>query len=1256
MKKPYLVLAALALSHIATAQLSGTKTIDPGGTGPNNYPTVSAAVTALNAGGVGAGGVTFRVKAGTTFTEAIPAITASGTAANGIRFTRGGAGANPVLQTVGTGAADAVLTLDGADYVRLDSLTLRENPANTGVAQTEYGVWLKGGATNNLVQACAIVLDRANTNKTYGVHLLDGGNNANRFLSNAISNCTGAYYFAATSAANDLDNEIGNLAGGSSPLTLLGLPTTGGPPTTTIVYAVYLTFQQRAKVVGQDISDVQGPGSVYGIYSSGAPNSVEMIDNRLSNFLSRATGSGIVEALYVNSGTTHTLLRNRVHDIRATGSTAFAVGIDINGGATNYIINNFVSGVQAPASTAGTAVRALSLRGGTTNNVFHNTVLVEYAATVASNKSGAFYMSGANTPGYLANNVFVNRVTGLTPGGGGVGAAFFKATATVTTLAGSNNNLYYSASPSAEHPIFYGVATTPAVAVTLADYKQLAAPAGVDQSAVTENPTFVSAATGDLHISPTVPTQIESGGVNLIGGTAVPTDIDGQTRNANAPDLGADEGSFQGVDASGPSIAYAPLSNTSAFTSRTLSAVTITDPSGVNVAAGTKPRLYYKKNSDANAFNVPNDATGNGWKWTEATGTASPFSFTLDVSKLRAAPVAGDSIQYFVTAQDLVTPPNVSASPGTGFAATSVAAITSAPRRPNSYRVLGFISGIKTVGVSAAADYPTLTAAVADLNRSQLNGSVTLRLIDASYPSETYPITLNANPGTRPTPTATPNAVRIEPAVATRVTTLEGNATTPLLIVNASYVDVSGVGGSGYGLLLRNNGTGAASGVAFATGRNVAFRRVEMQAGSTTTGYGVAFDGVVAGLVQNCKFSRANVAVQLQNNCDSVRVFSNEMGAIAPATDPLGSAGVVVLSSQHFDVVGNIISGVTRAVSPSISGIQVGGTARDGAVRGNAIAYILHSATTAATAYGAVGIRLGTSDTNSGILVESNMISNVRSFGDDGLSFTPHGIVAASGGGYSIAHNSVYLTGTVGGGATPVSAALLLNAGVTTVGAVNNILVNNIDVTPTGGKAYSLLVAGAATQLSASNANDYLATGARGVLASINNVDLPTLAAVRTATSADQRSVSVLPVFVAPTNGDLHLTAANNCSLEGKGLPLPGPRLDIDGDARSVTTPDIGADEFVGVNCTVATTSAKATWRTDVYPNPTAGALTLSISGATGPLTLEVLDVLGRPVHRVELKAGTSSYPLDLHGHAAGLYLLRLSNGQVVSSHRVVLR
>ena len=64
----WLAVALLALMSATTAraQLTGSKTI------PGDYATVAAAITALNAQGVGAGGVTVNVAAGYTETFASP--------------------------------------------------------------------------------------------------------------------------------------------------------------------------------------------------------------------------------------------------------------------------------------------------------------------------------------------------------------------------------------------------------------------------------------------------------------------------------------------------------------------------------------------------------------------------------------------------------------------------------------------------------------------------------------------------------------------------------------------------------------------------------------------------------------------------------------------------------------------------------------------------------------------------------------------------------------------------------------------------------------------------------------------------------------------------------------------------------------------------------------------------------------------------------------------------------------------------------
>ena len=65
------------------------------------------------------------------------------------------------------------------------------------------------------------------------------------------------------------------------------------------------------------------------------------------------------------------------------------------------------------------------------------------------------------------------------------------------------------------------------------------------------------------------------------------------------------------------------------------------------------------------------------------------------------------------------------------------------------------------------------------------------------------------------------------------------------------------------------------------------------------------------------------------------------------------------------------------------------------------------------------------------------------------------------------------------------------------------------------------------------------------------------LAAIQTASSANQHSIMVNPGFLSATN--LHTFSP---LLDGKGSPVSGIDTDIDGDKRNAVTPDIGADEF----------------------------------------------------------------------------------------------
>lgn len=103
-----------------------------------------------------------------------------------------------------------------------------------------------------------------------------------------------------------------------------------------------------------------------------------------------------------------------------------------------------------------------------------------------------------------------------------------------------------------------------------------------------------------------------------------------------------------------PTISHAPLANTPSTANRTLSGVAVADGDGVDGNAGTRPRVYFKRSTDANEWN-DNTSASDGWKYVEASGATSPFDFTIDYALLNGGTgvAATDVVQYFVVAQDL---------------------------------------------------------------------------------------------------------------------------------------------------------------------------------------------------------------------------------------------------------------------------------------------------------------------------------------------------------------------------------------------------------------------------------------------------------------------------------------------------------------------------------------------------------------------------------------------------------------------------
>ena len=160
-------------------------------------------------------------------------------------------------------------------------------------------------------------------------------------------------------------------------------------------------------------------------------------------------------------------------------------------------------------------------------------------------------------------------------------------------------------------------------------------------------------------------------------------------------------------------------------------------------------------------------------------------------------------------------------------------------------------------------------------------------------------------------------------------------------------------------------------------------------------------------------------------------------------------------------------------------------------------------------------------------------------------------------------HNSVYVGGTQTSGASSTYAFLSTSVS-NTRDFRNNIFVNARSNSGGIGKHYAVVYGGSGASPSGLTAggNLFLASGTGGVLGNYGS-DLTTLVAWQAATGQDATSLNTDPLFINPTGDaatvDLHIPANSPANHAGVAV---GVTDDFDGDARSLVTPTIGADEL----------------------------------------------------------------------------------------------
>ena len=652
--------------------------------------------------------------------------------------------------------------------------------------------------------------------------IIDGSNNNTSSKNLTITNTNTAassavIWLASADATNGANNNIirnCNIRGASLTSTYAGIFIGG---TNAISQTAAASNANNANTItGNDIHTVQ-----FGVLNIGSALAIDsgllITNNNIGSATLGINGGGV--ALYFSrnaqvTGNTIQNVRGSAGLTSISGSANTLFGIYIRNNQNTLVRYNTVFNVAGSSSQRNHGIISESPNYSTlttpSNNVFSDNVLYHIHNTSTGNT--AWSLTGIGSYGGFGDRFIFNSIQLSHPAGGNVNAA------AGPFAAFSNGNAVQTANTAAlevRNNLFIIRGTSVAGATPYIHYSNLTA---YNQSIVNNNRYFQnSSGTNVSHLgffnslarttmidwqaATTKDTNTISGDP-LVGnitnlrpqlnspliGAAAPiagfnVDIRNTTRSATNPTIGAFE---QGVDLNPPLIQYSNVTNQSSTSNLILNNfATITDISGVISSGAGRPTLYYKKRSDANTF-AGNTSIDTGWKYVQANNAGSPFSFTIDYSIINGGSVSiGDTIQYFVTAQDSIIPANVGSNPPLNFEALNVLNVVSAPSNPNSYIITAApLSGLYTIGNTG--DFPTIGDAIGALNLRGVSAPTTFNFIDTLYNIAT-PIEINQFVGM-----SAANPVTFSPSagISARIT---GNINDVIFrLVGSRYINFTG--------------------------------------------------------------------------------------------------------------------------------------------------------------------------------------------------------------------------------------------------------------------------------------------------------------------------------------------------------------------------------------------------------------------------------------------------------------------------------
>jgi hypothetical protein len=422
-----------------------------------------------------------------------------------------------------------------------------------------------------------------------------GGTNANSIISTSSGDATVAGIRVYAMIAQIRNNTIRNLTG-------YGSAQFSSDPTGVIGIKNFIDVGGTNKIIsGNTIynltnANTSGAGYVAGIYQYANLNSSSIEQNNVYSLVSLSSNSNAIIAGIQTIG-----LANLENNMVALGNT-------VTEAARIYGVRN-------------------TSYYGNDPNIFNNSVYIGGTATSGNAGSIAYYQDGINAGWLNHDNIYVNNRTNT----GATGT--HSSIRLDTEFSRLRGNIYYGNGNGYVLGYYFNTPKT-----TLAAWNSWSSP-GIDYGYFTD-PHFLgpTAATPDLHISPTILTMVEGHGFGATG-----TDIDSENRGDLTPnDIGADAGNFLAITQ--PVITG--LSATSVCTTdNAILTITGTDFAGVTqVKVGNTPMTIL--NASATSITIPAGnmpLSGNIFLINEfATGTSANVFNVYAPPVITQQPVAGN--------------------------------------------------------------------------------------------------------------------------------------------------------------------------------------------------------------------------------------------------------------------------------------------------------------------------------------------------------------------------------------------------------------------------------------------------------------------------------------------------------------------------------------------------------------------------------------------------------------------------------------